>query len=358
MNHPRKMTYVNLGNSGLKISRIVLGMMQYGSSDWQPWILGQDEAISHIKAAYNMGIQTFDTANIYSNGVSERILGNAIKELNLPRDEIVVVTKVHRAVDKKRGSLGISEENGSFGLARQDLVNQSGLSRKHIFDSVKASLERLQLDYIDLLCCHRFDPNTPIEETMTALHDVVKAGYVRYIGMGACYAWQFHQMQNYAITKNLTPFICMQNQYSLIYRDDEIEMYPTLKLFGVGAMTWSPLARGYLARPFSQENKFTLREKSDIFHPFYQMGPWDSDQEIIKRVEKISISKGLTMAQVSLAWILHKKSVTAPTIGATSIPQIQELVDALHVSLSTEELEYLEELYQARPKLNVLTYAL
>jgi aryl-alcohol dehydrogenase-like predicted oxidoreductase len=201
--------------------------MSYGDANWSGnWVLGEEEAHKHIKAAYDAGINTFDTANAYSNGVSEEILGRAIKKHSLPRDEIVIMTKLFLAVSRNTQELLY----GAPDLDAQGYANQYGLSRKHIFDSVKHSLRRLGLDYIDVLQCHRFDPNTPIEETMQALHDVVKAGYVRYIGMSSCYAWQFHTMQNYAISNKLTPFISMQNHYSLLYREEEREMFPTLKV--------------------------------------------------------------------------------------------------------------------------------
>ncbi|KAG8926129.1 hypothetical protein FRC02_009194 [Tulasnella sp. 418] len=231
--------------------------MSYGSKEWQDWVLEEEEGIKHIKAAYDAGVQTFDTANVYSNGVSEIILGKAIKQHNLPRNEIVIMTKVMFVVGKAPGvNLAVTGEKPD----EVGYVNQRGLSRKHIFESVQASLKRLQLDYIDLLQCHRFDPDTPIEETMQALHDVVQAGYVRYIGMSSCWAYQFQAMQNYALNNKLTPFISMQNQYNLVYREEEREMIPTLKMFGVGCIPWSPLARGYLARPLSQQ---TLRGSTD-----------------------------------------------------------------------------------------------
>lgn len=221
----KRVPYVRLGNSGLKVSRIILGCMSYGSSEWMPWVLGEEEGVRHIKAAYDMGIQTFDTANIYSKGLSEVILGKAIKQHNLPREELVIMTKVHGLVTRTVTEKHVGQNPEDFGY-----VNQEGLSRKHIFDSVKHSLRRLQLDYIDVLQCHRFDENTPIEETMQALHDVVRAGWVRYIGMSSCWAWQFHAMQNYAITHGLTPFISMQNHYNMIYREEEREMMPVLKV--------------------------------------------------------------------------------------------------------------------------------
>ncbi|KAG8752495.1 hypothetical protein FRC12_011921 [Ceratobasidium sp. 428] len=225
---PKKMEYVRLGQSGLKVSRIILGMMTYGDPNWQGWVLSEEEGIAHVKAAYDLGIQTFDTANIYSNGRSEEILGKAIKQHNLPRDEIVVMTKLWGVVARKMDeAYSLTSEQTKLD---NGYVNQYGLSRKHIFESIKHSLKRLQLNYVDVLQCHRFDPNTPIAETMQALHDVVQAGYVRYIGMSSCYAWQFHAMQNYAIANKLTPFISMQNYYSLVYREEEREMMPTLKV--------------------------------------------------------------------------------------------------------------------------------
>ncbi|EPQ56150.1 Aldo/keto reductase [Gloeophyllum trabeum ATCC 11539] len=315
-----KMPYVRLGKSGLKVSKIILGTMQYGSSEWQDWVIGEeDEIVKHVKAAYDAGINAFDTANTYSNGMSEVMLGRAIKRLQLPRDEIVVMTKVYRPVGRTPGG-------NVMGAANPDdigFVNQHGLSRKHIFDSVKHSLERLQLDYIDLLQCHRFDYNTPIEETMQALHDVVQAGYVRYIGMSACWAYQFHAMQNYAIAHKLTPFISMQNHHSLLYREDERELLPTLKMFGVGSIPFSPLARGLLARPLYQETK---------------RGATDNVEEIAKK-------KGISMAQVATAWSLSKDGVTAPIVGTTSLRNLEDIIGAVHVELTEEEIKYLEEPY-------------
>ncbi|CAE6390350.1 unnamed protein product [Rhizoctonia solani] len=246
----KKMTYVRLGNSGLKVSRLILGLMSHGNKKWENWVVEEAEGIEHIKAAYDAGIQTFDTANVYSNGDSERILGKAIKQLNLPRDEIVVMTKVYNLVVRDNGPFIPAGIKGSPEGDAKGYINQYGLSRKHIFESIKHSLERLQLDYVDVLQCHRFDYNTPIAETMQALHDIVKAGYARYIGMSSCHAYQFHAMQNYAINNNLTPFISMQNQHSLVYREEEREMMPTLKMFGVGMIPWSPLSQGILSRPY------------------------------------------------------------------------------------------------------------
>ncbi|CAE6480094.1 unnamed protein product [Rhizoctonia solani] len=319
----KKMTYVRLGNSGLKVSRLILGLMSYGSKEWGNWILEEEEAIQHIKTAYEAGIQTFDTADMYSNGESERILGKAIKQLNLPRDEIVVMTKLYGVVGRNPGDHYIGDPQKA---EANGYVNQYGLSRKHIFESIKHSLERLQLDYVDVFQCHRFDYNTPIEETMQALHDIVKAGYARYIGMSSCHAYQFHAMQNYAINNNLTPFISMQNHYNLLYREEEREMIPTLKMFGVGMIPWSPLARGTLARPFDESS---LRSQTDP-------------------VEKIAKSRGISMAQVGLAWNLSKDYTSAPIIGITNLKNFEDTIAAINVKLTEEEIKSLEEPYNPR----------
>ncbi|KAJ7765916.1 Aldo/keto reductase [Mycena maculata] len=369
----RRVKYVRLGNSGLKVSEIILGCMSYGSSQWRPWTLDEEEAIDHIKYAYDAGIQTFDTANMYSNGISEVVLGNAIKKLQLPREEIVIMTKVRhpvgKTVDVNALDLFIA------GPENRGYVNQFGLSRKHIMASVQDSLKRLQLDYIDLLQCHRFDYDTPIAETMEALHDVVKAGYVRYIGMSSSHAWQFHVMQNYAIAHNLTPFVSMQNHYNLLYREEEREMMPSLKHLGVGSIPWSPLARGALTRPappassaatemtsysplehgalkMDQEarerpvEKKTLRQASDEIpsEAYFLLGAGSRD--VVKRVEEVAKKLGKTMAQVSLAWLMAKDGVTAPIIGTTSLEKLEDLLGALDVKLSEEDMAYMEAPYK------------
>ncbi|KAJ7085004.1 aryl-alcohol dehydrogenase [Mycena crocata] len=331
-----KMPYVRLGNSGLKVSKIIFGCMTYGTSGWQEWILPEEVGLEHIKFAYDAGINSFDTAPVYSAGSSEEILGKAIKKYKLPRDEIVVMTKVFGYVAWKKPK----EDDPA---ART--VNQRGLSRKHIFDSVKNSLERLQLDYIDLLQCHRFDYDTPIEETMQALHDVVKAGYVRYIGMSSCWAWQFHVMQNYAITHNLTPFISMQNHHSLLYREEEREMFPTLKHFGVGIIPWSPLARGILTRPVSAQ-KDTSRGTSDRFVHRYNAG---GSADILARVEELAKKRGVSMAQIALVWSMSKDGVTAPIIGASSLEKLADCLAAVQLKLTPEEMTLLEEAYTPLP---------
>ncbi|KAJ6474546.1 NADP-dependent oxidoreductase domain-containing protein [Mycena vulgaris] len=339
MSSPAKMQYVRLGSSGLKVSKIILGCMSYGDPKWSGnWVLAEEEASKHIKAAYAAGINTFDTANAYSNGLSEEVLGRAIKEHKLPRDEIVVMTKLFLPVSRNPGEALW----GATNLDASGYVNQYGLSRKHIFDSVKHSLRRLDMDYIDVLQCHRFDPNTPIEETMQALHDVVKSGLARYIGMSSCYAWQFHAMQNYAIANKLTPFISMQNQYSLIYREEEREMFPTLKHFGVGAIPWSPLARGALSRPLSQQTK---RGDSDMLPAnFYTQST--ASQAIVNRVEEIATKRGISMAQVAVAWVMSKDGVSAPIVGTTSLANLADILGAIDVKLTEEEIKHLEEPYQ------------
>ncbi|KAJ6523826.1 Aldo keto reductase [Mycena capillaripes] len=336
----RRVKYVRLGNSGLKVSEIILGCMSYGSSEWRPWTLDEEESIKHIKYAYDAGIQTFDTANMYSNGMGEIVLGNAIKKLQLPREEIVVMTKVRHPVGK---TLDVNAlELFLAGPDTRGYVNQYGLSRKHIMTSVQDSLKRLQLDYIDLLQCHRFDYETPIAETMQALHDVVKAGYVRYIGMSSCHAWQFHIMQNYAITHNLTPFISMQNHYNLLHREEEREMMPTLKHFGVGSIPWSPLRAVRLrARPLPprrQRRKLSAKEAMSC------RPTWSKD--IVDRVEEVARKYGATMAQVSLAWLMAKEGVTAPIVGTTSLDKLADLLGALDVKLTLEDIAYLEEPYK------------
>lgn len=245
------------------------------------------------------------------------------------------MTKLYAPVlEEVSMSLGLDKNPDDVGY-----VNRHGLSRKNIFAAVKASLERLDLEYIDVLQCHRFDTGTPIEETMRALHDVVQAGYVRYIGMSSCWAWQFHAMQNYAIQNNLTPFISMQNHHNLIYREEEREMMPLLKHLEVGVIPWSPIARGLLTRPWGETSK---RAETDRWGGIYNGSTCAGD--IIKRVEEIANKKGVKMAQISVAWSLTK--VTAPIVGTTRLENLKEMIDAVNVELTDEEVKYLEELYK------------
>lgn len=337
------MPYVRLGQSGLKVSKIILGCMSYGTPDWAPWVLGEKEGIEHIKYAYERGVNTFDTANTYSGGVSEIVLGKALKEIGCPRESVVVLTKLYNPVWT---GLQKDKPNTDEGLDQAGYVNQHGLSRKHIFESVKLSLERLQLDYIDVLQCHRFDYDTPIAETMQALHDVVQAGWVRYIGMSSCWAYQFQAMQNYAINKNLTPFISMQNFHNAAYREEEREMMPTLKMMGVGCIPWSPLCRGYLARPW-KVSLSTTRAESDVGYKsrgFHE--PSGALKAINERTEEIAKKRGVSMAQVALAWSLANDFVTAPIVGSTSLERLAELIDGVHLELTPEEKKYIDEPYE------------
>ncbi|KAG8907352.1 hypothetical protein FRB99_004599 [Tulasnella sp. 403] len=342
---PSIVPYVRVGNSGLKVSKVILGCMSYGWPEWQPWVLGEEEAMKHIKQAYDLGINTFDTANVYSNGESERILGKAIKKYNLPRDEIVVMTKVCVVVGRERKAVTIHD---AAEKERERYTNQFGLSRKHIFEAVKHSLERLQLDYVDLLQCHRLDDETPIEETMQALNDVVKAGYARYIGMSSCWAWQFAKMQNYARQHNLTEFISMQNLHNAIYREEEREMVPMLQDMGVGMLPWSPLASGLLARRLDES---TNRKMHDPLTALLN-GAEELQGDIVKineRVAEIAKKRGVSMAQVALAWSLSKPFVTAPIVGTTSVDKLKDLVQGVHLKLTAEEIKAIDELYQPRP---------
>ncbi|KAF8907465.1 NADP-dependent oxidoreductase domain-containing protein [Mucidula mucida] len=325
---------IRLGSSGLKISKLILGCMSYGNPGWYSWILPEEEGFKHIKAAYDAGINTFNTSDVYSNGCSEVILGKAIKEYKLPRDEIVVMTKLWGVVGRDYSGPMIRDSEKA---QQEGYVNQFGLSRKHIFSAVKKSLERLQLNYVDVLQCHRFDPTTPIAETMQALHDVVQAGYARYIGMSSCYAYQY-----YALEHNLTPFISMQNHYNLVYREEERDMFHTLKHFGVGAIPWSPLARGVVTRPL--EERGSGRTASDALLNVYFTSPATND--IVNRVEEVAKKKGITMAQVAVAWSMSKEGVTAPIIGSTSLDNLNQLIAAVDITLTEEEIKYLEEPYK------------
>ncbi|KAI5479806.1 aryl-alcohol dehydrogenase [Pseudohyphozyma bogoriensis] len=357
---PSKVGYVRLGQSGLKVSKIILGCMSYGQKQWQEWVLEEEESMAHFKAAWDMGVNTWDTANVYSNGESERIVGKAIKKFSIP----LILTKVMFAVGKTPDVNTAVPDIESKGY-----VNLRGLSRKHIFDSIKASLERLQVDYVDVLQCHRFDYETPIEETMDALHDgmnhmvtkgcflrrgplliyllyytVVKAGYARYIGMSACHAYQFHAMQNYAKSKGQTMFIAMQNHYNPCYREEEREMFPTTKLFGTGMIPFSPLARGYLARPFADQS--TFRAQSDRSIGRFVGNP--DSENINKAVEDVAKARGYTMAQVTLAWVLAQPGISAPIIGTTKIDSLKELVQATHIKLTDDEITAISAPYQPR----------
>ncbi|BGP53957.1 hypothetical protein JCM8202_005971 [Rhodotorula sphaerocarpa] len=339
--------YVRLGQSGLKVSKVILGCMTYGKKGWAEWVLEDDEALEHFKVAYDLGINSWDTADVYSNGESERLVGKAIKKYNIPRENLVILTKCFMTVaddpNTHPSKLADPDQKG--------YVNRHGLSRKHIFAAVDASLERLGLDYIDVLQCHRFDHDTPIEETMDALHDVVQSGKVRYIGMSSCYAYQFHQMQAYAKSRKQTAFISMQDFYSPIYREEEREMFGVCKLFGSGIIPWSPLARGYMTRPWREQDSTKRAQTDPNFAKFVGLGnPMEEEalHKINEAVEKIAKDRGISMAQVTTAWVLANPNVTAPIIGSTRIEALKEAAAATHLKLTDDEIKSISEPYKPR----------
>ena len=314
------MDYVNLGNTGLRVSRLCLGMMSYGRDESRPWALDEADAEPIIRRAVDGGIIFFDTADVYNGGASEIVTGRVLKRLFGTREEYVVATKVHGRT--------MPGQNGG------------GLSSKHVLAAIDASLQRLELDYVDLYQIHRWDPQTPIEETMEALHDVVKAGKARYIGASSMYAWQFAKAQSVAKTR----FVSMQNHYNLIYREEEREMIPQCLDQGVGVLPWSPLARGLLAGNRTREGEqLTTRAKTDSFgESLYQP---ELDFAVVDRVVEVAGERGVASAQIALAWLLHKPSVTAPIVGATKVEHLEDAIAAEPLSLSAEELERLEEPY-------------
>lgn len=325
------MEYVRLGKSGLKVSRICLGCMSYGVPERgpHPWTLGESETRPFIQRSLEAGINFFDTANVYSDGTSEEIVGKILKE-STPRESIVLATKVH-------------------GKMRPD-ANGFGLSRKAIFQEIDASLKRLGTDYVDLYQIHRFDYNSPIEETLEALHDVVKSGKARYIGASSMFAWQFCKALYLADRHGWTRFITMQNHYNLIYREEEREMLGLCAEEGIGVIPWSPLARGRLARPWTDELP-TDRAKSDEFGKKLYSRTTDSDRAVIDRVAQVSKARNTPMAQIALAWLLSRETVTAPIIGATKMQHLQDAIAALDVKLSADEITTLEAPYVPHPTL-------
>ena len=318
------MDYINLGRSGLKVSRLCLGMMTYGTPQWREWVLPEDAGRPFIQRALELGINFFDTADTYSCGLSEEILGRALKDF-ARRDEVVIATKVFYPLSDK--------------------PNQGGLSRKHIMDAIDASLRRLQVDYVDLYQIHRWDNETPIEETLEALHDVVKSGKARYIGASSMYAWQFAKSLYLADAHGWTRFVSMQNHYNLVYREEEREMLPLCRAEGIGVIPWSPLARGFLTGNRSRGGGGeTTRARTDDFaaEMYYQ----DADFTVADRAMDLAKQRGVSAAQIALAWLLHQSGVTAPIIGASKMYQLEEAVAALEIKLSTEERVLLEEPYQ------------
>ena len=318
--------YINLGRTGLKVSRLCLGCMTYGSKKWREWVLDEEESRPFIKRALEAGINFFDTANIYSDGASEEVVGRALKDF-AKRDEIVLATKV-------------------FNPMRKD-PNGRGLSRKAILTEMDHSLRRLGTDYVDLYQIHRWDYTTPIEETMEALHDLVKAGKTRYIGASSMFAWQFAKSLYTADLQGWTRFVSMQNHYNLIYREEEREMLPLCRDQGIGVIPWSPLARGFLAGNRNKQGGETSRAKTDDYAK--QMYYQDDDFAVADRLSEVAQACGLPNMQVALAWLLSKPEVTAPIIGASKLHHLDESLAAFSVKLSSEEIKKLEEPYRPHP---------
>jgi len=321
------MEYVRLGNSGLKVSRICLGAMSFGNAE--PWMVERDQALKVINRAWDLGINFFDTANVYSRGRSEEILGEALKGR---REDAVIATKVY-------GKMG-------------DGPNDSGLSRKHIMKQINDSLKRLQTDYVDLYQIHRWDYETPIEETLSTLTCLVREGKVRYIGASSMWTWQFATAIYIAEMKGYEKFVSMQNRYNLLYREEEREMIPFCKANGIGIIPWSPTAAGVLSERFYKNGKIILPEnetriKPDSHHYKVYIEP-PENAEILRRASEIAKNKDITIPQVAIAWLLHK-GVTAPIIGTTKPEHVEEAVNATIVKLSDDEIRYLEEPYKPKP---------
>jgi aryl-alcohol dehydrogenase-like predicted oxidoreductase len=320
--------YVNLGSTGLRVSRVCLGMMSYGNGSERPWVLDEDAAEPIVKAAADGGVTFFDTADAYSGGASEIATGRLLAKM-FSRDDVVVATKVFMP-------MGPGENTG-------------GLSRKHIMSGIDASLKRLDMEYVDLYQIHRWDYRTPIEETMQALHDVVRAGKARYIGASSMFAWQFAKAQHTADARGLTRFVSMQNHYNLLYREEEREMIPQCLDQGVGVIPWSPLARGVLTgnRTRAGERR-TTRANSDSFGDTLYS---EADFDVVDRVAEVAARRGVPQARVALAWLLHRPGVTAPIVGATKPGHLEDALAAEQLELSEQEMGHLEEPYLPHPVL-------
>jgi len=321
--------YVNLGATGVRVSRVCLGMMSYGNDSERPWVLDEDAAEPIVKAAVEGGITFFDTADTYSGGASEVATGRLLPKF-LDREQFVLATKVYNPMGKGE--------------------NDRGLSRKHIMSGIDASLRRLGMDYVDLYQIHRFDYGTPIEETMEALHDVVRAGKARYIGASSMFAWQFAKAQHTADSHGWTRFVSMQNHYNLVYREEEREMIPQCIDQGVGVIPWSPLARGLLAGNRSRSgDRHTVRAGSDPFgDSLYTLA---ADFDVVDRCAEVAAARGVPSAQVALAWLLHRPGVTAPIVGATKPGHLEDALAAEELVLSDEEMRRLEAPYVTHPVL-------
>ncbi|MBN1680481.1 MAG: aldo/keto reductase [Anaerolineae bacterium] len=321
------MEYINLGKTGMRVSRVCLGMMTYGTPQWREWVLDEASSRPIIQRALELGINFFDTADMYSLGVSEEITGRAIRDL-ARRDEVIVATKVYWPVN--------------------DDINAYGLSRKHIMDSIDNSLRRLDMDYVDLYIIHRWDYNTPVEETLEALNDIVRAGKARYIGASSMFAWQFAKALYTCDLHGWTRFVSMQNHYNLIYREEEREMNPLCLDQGIGITPWSPLARGFLAgnRTRSKSGDTARSITDNLAHDYYYR---DDDFAVMDRVIEVANRLGYSPAQVALAWILHKPGITCPVIGASKVKHLEESVAVVDITLTAEDMAYLEEPYQPHP---------
>jgi aryl-alcohol dehydrogenase (NADP+) len=318
------MEYVRFGSTGLKVSRICLGAMTYGDPAWRSWVLDESAGRPFIKRALEHGINFFDTADMYSLGKSEDVLGRALQDF-AERDRVVIATKVFNAMS--------------------DDPNDRGLSRKHVMASIDASLRRLRTDYVDVYQIHRWDRDTPIDETLRALDDIVRAGKARYIGASSTYAWEFAKALYLADANGWTRFVSMQNHYNLVYREEEREMLPLCRQEGIAVIPWSPLARGFLAgtRTRGQARTATEREKTDSYaHDLYYS---DADYDVAETVTAVAKEKGVTPAQVALAWLLRQPGVTSPIVGASKMAHLDQAVTALAVSLTDEEVKRLEAPY-------------
>ena len=319
------MDYVNLGSTGLKVSRICLGTMTYGSTKWRKWVLEEEQSRPLIRQAIEAGINFFDTADMYSLGASEEILGRALKDFGPPRDRLVIGTKVFNAMG--------------------DDPNQRGLSRKHIFHAIDDSLRRLGTNYVDLYQIHRFDPETPMEETLEALNDVVRSGKALYLGASSMWAWQFAKMLHIAKERGWARFVTMQNHYNLLYREEEREMMPLCRAERIGVLPWSPLARGLLANRPGE----TLRSQTDEYARKLYGGAAESDQKVIARVNALAAAHGVPPARIALAWLFHKPWITAPILGVSKPHQLGDALAALQIKLTSEEIAALEEPYIPHP---------
>jgi aryl-alcohol dehydrogenase-like predicted oxidoreductase len=316
------MEYTTLGDTGMEVSRICLGCMSFGTSAWRDWVLDEEAGLELVERAIDLGINFFDTANMYSQGESERVLGKALEGR---REENVVATKVYFQMDESN-------------------PNSGGLSRKAIEQEVENSLSRLGMDTVDLLQTHRFDDDTPLETTLGALDDVVRRGQARYLGASSMWAHQFAEALHTADSLGTERFLTMQNHYNLLYREEEREMLPLCAKENVGVIPWSPLARGYLARPH-EEFDATVRGETDDYarqHPYFEGG----GREVNERVQELAAEKDVKMAQVALSWLLHKEWVDAPIVGTTSVEHLEDAVEAVDISLSESDVEWLEEPYQ------------